>query len=230
MKKLVVVLSVIVVLLSVALIFVLTKPSGQENLGSSSSLQQSSQNQSSQEQPGDENGFPLDLFEISDPLLDSNLPTSPTLSAGYCDAGYEIVVGGDGSFIVNKSANAGQWTGAMLAVADYSSVYSAFTIKFTTDNVTNLNIQLIVGGGDPTWPKYITVHHSIVQDGEHELLIDFSEILVVDANWNAIPNCYIKDYNIEAIMITLDTAVDASALINEDASCIVHDVTFNAKQ
>lgn len=118
----------------------------------------------------------------------------------------------------------------MLAVADYSSVYSAFTIKFTTDNVTNLNIQLIVGGGDPTWPKYITVHQSIVQDGEHELLIDFSEILVVDANWNSIPNCYIKDYNIEAIMITLDTAVDASALINEDASCIVHDVTFNAKQ
>ncbi len=135
MKILVVVLSVIVVLLSVALIFVLTKPSVQENLGSSSSLQQSSQNQSSQEQPGDENGFPLDLFEISDPSLDSNLPTSPTLSAGYCDAGYEIVVGGDGSFIVNKSANVGQWTGAMLAVADYSSVYSAFTIKFTTDNV-----------------------------------------------------------------------------------------------
>lgn len=183
----------------------------------------------------DKNGFPLDLFMIANPLAgDANLPDAPSLSAGYCDSGYQISVEEQsGAYVIDKKASAGQWTAAMLTVADYNSAYDLLSIKLTTENVKNLTIQLTVGGvsasGSP-YTMYIVLYQANVSDGEHEINVDLNNIAMLNESWQVIPNSSVKDYEIKTIAFSLDTAVEVTSLVKQDSSCTVSDVTFKASK
>jgi hypothetical protein len=105
------------------------------------------------------------------------MPDAPSLSAGYCDAGYEIGVA-NGEYVVNKAANAGQWTAAQLEVIDYAKEYDNLTIELTTENVNSLCIQVIVGGitattGEP-YTMYIVLYQEAVTDAKHTININLN--------------------------------------------------------
>ena len=171
--------------------------------------------------------IPPDI-EVPTPNPSTPLPPAPTLAAGYCDQGYSITNNDLGEFTVNKKASANQWEGAMIDISGYDSVYSTFSIKFTTVNVKDFAIELIVFGGEPDWAQNINVHHSTITDGEHELLIDFTNVQPVSTkDWNNVPGYFIKDYQVAAVKFALDTAVSTTAnLIREDASCVIHELEF----
>lgn len=179
----------------------------------------------------DKNGFPLDLFIIvNESAIIPGVPDAPSLSAGYCDAGYEITVDGSGDYLINKDATAVQWTAAQLAVTDYASEYDQLTIEFNTQNVTSFCIQIIVGGitastGDP-YTTYVVLYQAEITDGSHEITVDLNNIPMNDAGWNVIAGSSIKDYQIQSITFSLDTAVEANKLVNEDASCTVTNIAF----
>jgi hypothetical protein len=182
----------------------------------------------------DENGFPLDLFIIVD---ESNvipgMPDAPSLSAGYCDAGYEIGVA-NGEYVVNKSANAGQWTAAQLEVIDYAKEYDNLTVELTTENVNSLCIQVIVGGitattGEP-YTMYIVLYQEAVTDGKHTIDIDLNNVPMLDAGWAQIPGSSVKNYQIKSITFSLDTAVDVSQLVKENATCTIHKIFFTPSE
>ncbi len=160
-----------------------------------------------------------------DNLLD---PNAPTLAIGWNDEGYKTTKNTTtNEFIIEKDATALQWTCSSLDIVNYSSLYSAFTIKFTTTNVTNFSIQLYVLGIEDGWSNYVSVYDGIISDGEHELYIDFTNIEPVDLNWQNVPGYFIKDYDVVSIKILLDTSVEASNLVNIDATCVIHEITFN---
>jgi len=172
----------------------------------------------------DSNGFPLDLFLIE---KDESEVEAPTLSAGYCDQGYEILPGeGNDAFIVKKYSRAGIWEGAMLEVANYTSTFSTFSLKFNSQNVTQITIELIIAGGEADWAENVTVYQGNLTNGEGELFIDFTAVEAVSkTTWSSVPGKYIKDYQIVAVKIALDTA-DPNNLIKEDATLTIHDLTF----
>ena len=61
-------------------------------------------------------------------------PNAPTVSVGYVDENYNVVKNrNEAGYTVTKYATAEQWESGTLAVNNYSSAYSAFSIKFTTE-------------------------------------------------------------------------------------------------
>ena len=179
----------------------------------------------------DDNGLPLDLFSFVKETIEPAKPESPTLNAGYCDQGYSISVD-NGKYVVTKYATAGQWEGAMLDVVNYVSDFSTFNIKFNTQGVKNFSIELIVLGGETDWAENVTVYQTTLEDGEHEVFIDFSTVQPISkVTWDYVDGYYIKDYQIAAIKIVLDTAVSSpSELISEDATCTIHELVFQTKE
>ena len=161
----------------------------------------------------------------STPEVDLN---APTFGLGWCDDGYKgTKQNGENSFTINKDANAIQWGGATIQVVDYTSPYSAFTLKVNTTNVTNLCIQLFVTGGESTWSNYVSVYQDNITDGEHTIEIDFTDVNPVDTStWASVSGYYIKDYTIEGIVISLDTAVDDGALKNVAEVCEIESIQF----
>ena len=154
-------------------------------------------------------------------------PNAPTLAAGWTDSGYKIQYDQENDdFIVKKSASAKQYEGANIDISGYTSVYSSFNIKFTTSGVVNFAIQLIHSGGEADWSKYSTVYQATVEDGEHEVYVDFSTIQPISqTNWGYVPGYYIKDYKIETIRIVLDTE-DNSQLIATNSTCVIDSIKF----
>ena len=178
----------------------------------------------------DQNGFPLDLFIIVD---ESNvipgMPDAPSFTSGYCDNGYEISIV-SGEYVVNKAANAGQWTAAQLEVIDYAKEYDNLTIELTTSNVKSLCVQVVVGGitattGTP-YTMYIVLYQQSVSDGKQVINVNLNDIAMLDAGWQPIPGSSIKDYQIKSVCISLDTAVELNQLVKQDASCTIHKIFF----
>ena len=171
---------------------------------------------------------PTDGPTVVPPSEPTPLPPAPTLAAGYCDQGYEILPGeSTDAFIVNKYKKALQWEGAMLDVSGYTSVYSSFTVKFTSTNVTNFSIELIVFGGEPDWAENVNVFKTTLEDGMHEFTIDFTTTQPISTtNWNYVSGYYIKDYQIAAVKFVMDTG-SAQELVQVDSSCVIHEIAFN---
>ena len=59
-------------------------------------------------------------------------PNAPTLTAGWCDAGYSFTTNASGQYVINKASTAGQWEGAIFDIANYSSSYSVISLKFAS--------------------------------------------------------------------------------------------------
>ena len=180
----------------------------------------------------DENGFPLDLFVIVDEnSVIPGMPDAPSLSAGECDAGYEIGIV-SGEYVVNKSESAVRWTAAHLEVIDYAKEYDNLTIELTTENVNNLCIQLIVGGitatnGEP-YTMYIVLYQEAVTDGKHTINIDLNNVAMLDASWAVIPGSSVKNYQIKSLTFSLDTVCETSQLVKENATCTIHKIFFTS--
>ena len=154
-------------------------------------------------------------------------PNAPTTSVGYADTGYKTVFDEEtGKYTITKSATAQQWTSATLDILGYTSAYSSFSIKFTTTNVTKFSIQLYVEGGETDWAHNVSVFQATLEDGLHEITVDFTyEAPVSTSNWEVVPGYYIKDLDVVGIQIVMDTQ-DLESLNSKDATCIIHQLTF----
>ena len=152
-------------------------------------------------------------------------PNAPTLSAGYCDSGYSISMDQTtGKFTVNKASTVGLWTVATIHVNNYTSEYSSFYIKFTTKNVSVFSIQVYYTGGESNWTQYVSVYKVTLEDGQHDILIDFTDIQAQDKNtWQTVPGYFVKDYQVVGLKISLDTT---DKLVEKDASCVIDKLTF----
>ena len=160
---------------------------------------------------------------VPQPTVPEVDPNAPTLAPGWVDAGYSISTTGSG-YTISKSASAALWTGAILDVTNYSSEYSSFTVRFTTTNVTTFSIELIVSGGEPDWADNVSVYQATLEDGEHEITVDFSNVLAISTtNWDVVPGHYIKDYTIAGVKFSLDTS---TVLVDKDATCDIHELAF----
>lgn len=154
-------------------------------------------------------------------------PNAPVLGVkGWCDTGYNVVKNSNGEYVVEKSANATLWGAATVEINNFSRLYSAFTLKFTSTNVTNFLIQMSFTGGDSTWKSTVTLHRSVLEDGEHEIYIDFTETNPVGSDWNNVAGYFIKDYNINSLKFSLDTSLE-NALIAEDANIVINEIKFD---
>ena len=154
-------------------------------------------------------------------------PNAPTFAAGWLDSGYTISTNGAGEYVINKSATAGEWSGAFLDITGFTSDYSSFYIKYTTTDVAKFSIDLVVDGGPNDWSDTVNVYSDNVQDGEHEAYVDFSLIEAITTNgWVKVPGEYIKNYQITGIKFSLDTAVASQNLINNNSSCTINELAF----
>ena len=116
------------------------------------------------------------------------------------------------------------WEGAMLNIDGYTSDYSVISLNITSTNVKDFVVELIVEGGNTEWIEYVIVHKSTLTDGNHEITIDFTEVNPVNKNtWDSVPGYYIKDYEIVAIRICLDTS---TTLVNEESNIVIHSLSF----
>ena len=99
-------------------------------------------------------------------------------------------------------------------------------MRFTSTNVTSFTIELIMAGGDPTWAENISVFSTILTDGTHEILVDFSNVQPISTEtWGYVNGHFIKDYQIVAIKLVLDTG-SQEELNGKDATLVLHDLTF----
>lgn len=152
----------------------------------------------------------------------------PSTSVGYADSGYLITKDEESKeYTITKAASAGVWESASLNVTNYSSEYSAFTLNFTTTNVTTFTVELTVSGGQADWAENSKVYQvTNLEDGAHEAYIDFSSVQPTSTtNWDFVPGYYIKNYKISAIKIYLDTSAETE-LVEEEGTCIINSVKF----
>ena len=153
----------------------------------------------------------------------------PSFNVGYCDPGYEVIKDdATKTYTINKYAEANQWESGELSVSNYSSAYTAFNMKFSTTNVTNLKVELAVSGGLAEWAPTVLVYEAMLTDGDHEVYVDFSAVQPVNmTTWETVPGYYIKNYRITGIKFFIDTAYDnPEDLINEDATCVINELAF----
>ena len=153
-------------------------------------------------------------------------PNAPTLSVGYCDAGYSITKNEKDEFVVNRKATAGIWQSATLDISNYTSPYSAFTLKFTSNNVKNFLIEISFTGGLADWKSTVTLHSSTLTNGKHEIYIDFTEVNPVGPDWNSVGGYFIKDYTITGIKFALDTT-NPDNVPNKEESITIHRIIFD---
>lgn len=170
----------------------------------------------------------VEFLKDGDPSLGDRY-VEPSLSVGYLDPGYTAVKNDETrEYTITKSASAGVWESASLSVSNYSSEYSAFTLNFTTTNVSNFTIELTVSGGQAGWADNVLVYKATnLADGAHEAYIDFSSTEPTDSTtWMPVPGYFIKNYKISAIKVYLDTA-DATEMSNEEGICVINQIKFD---
>lgn len=167
----------------------------------------------------------IDFLPDGDDALNDRY-VAPSLNVGYCDLSYSVEKNNETKeFTIVKDKSAALYEAAELNISNYSSEYSAFTLKFTTQNVRSISVELIVSG-QSTWQPNVGVYaESNLVDGEHEVYIDFSSVEPIGPDWNIVPGYYIKNYKITAIRFFLDTT-DPNALINETSTMVINSLEF----
>lgn len=174
-------------------------------------------------------GNPLDLFYIIDESGNQDgpvLPDAPMFSVGYNDAGFVTTKDEDLSeYTIVKQPDAVIWGGARLDINGYNSTYTKIRIKYTSTNITNLVIELIMMGGEADWAPNVSVYQAVIADGTNEIIIDFSETQPISTvTWGYVDGYYIKDYQIVAINFALDTNDNTVEL--EEGIFIINEIEF----
>ena len=153
----------------------------------------------------------------------------PSLNIGHVDAGYTAEKDESTKAItIVKDSSAAVWTGAQLSVVNYSSAYSAFDMTFTTTGVNTLSIEIIMGNPQPDWAENVMVYKETnLGDGEHKISVDFSSVQPTNKNtWESVPGYYVKNYDVIAIKIVLDTAEEVELNSNEGV-CVISEIKFD---
>lgn len=169
----------------------------------------------------------VEFLKDGDPAIKESY-VEPSLRAGYVDPGYTIERDNHTKeFTITKDGSAKIYENATLDVANYSSAYSAFDLKFTTQNVNTIVIELQFTGGKETWvPKSEIFRVTNLTDGEHEVSIDFSFIQPQDAvSWDYVAGYYVKNYKVTGLSFFLDTSV-ASDVKNEEGVCVINELKW----
>lgn len=168
----------------------------------------------------------IDFLKDGDPAI-KEVYVAPSINVGFCDAGFLCEENTDNEgFNITKYADAGLYECATLAVSNFSSPYTTLNIKFNTENIKQLTIELQVSGGLSNWAENVTVYQSNMTDGEHEANIDFSMAQPYDkTSWETVPGYYIKNYKIIGIKFYIDTILE-NQLVSEEAYCSISEIGF----
>ena len=169
----------------------------------------------------------IDFLEDGDPAIKESY-VEPSLRAGYVDPGYSIERDQETKeFTITKDGSAKLYESATIDVANYSNAYSSFDLKFTTENVNTIVIELQFTGGKEEWvPKSEIYRVTNLADGEHEVTIDFSFVQPQDSvTWDYVAGYYVKNYRVTGLSFFLDTSVE-SDVKNETGVCVINELNW----
>ena len=169
----------------------------------------------------------IDFLEDGDPAIKESY-VEPSLRAGYIDPGYSIERDQETKeFTITKDGSAKLYESATIDVANYSNAYSSFDLKFTTENVNTIVIELQFTGGKEEWvPKSEIYRVTNLADGEHEVTIDFSFVQPQDSvTWDYVAGYYVKNYRVTGLSFFLDTSVE-SDVKNETGVCVINELNW----
>ena len=169
----------------------------------------------------------IDFLEDGDPAIKESY-VEPSLRAGYIDPGYSLERDQETKeFTITKSGSAKLYESATIDVANYSNAYSSFDLKFTTENVNTIVIELQFTGGKEEWvPKSEIYRVTNLADGEHEVTIDFSFVQPQDSvTWDYVAGYYVKNYRVTGLSFFLDTSVE-SDVKNETGVCVINELNW----
>ena len=169
----------------------------------------------------------VEFLKDGDPSIGESY-VEPSLRAGWIDPGYSIEKNNETKeFTITKDGSAKLYENAVLDIANYSSAYSAFDLKFTTQNVNTIVIELQFTGGKEEWvPKSEIYRVTNLTDGEHNVTIDFSFIQPQDAiTWDYVAGYYVKNYKVTGLSFFLDTSVE-SDVKNETGVCVINELKW----
>ena len=170
----------------------------------------------------------IEFLKDGDPAIKESY-VAPTLRAGYVDPGYSIDTNEEtGAYTITKSGNAQIYESGTLDIVNYSSDFSAFNIKFTTQNINTMVLELQFTGGKAEWVTKTEIFRiTNLEDGEHEFYIDFSFNQPQDSTtWEYVPGYYVKNYRCTGIAFFLDTSL-ASDVKDETGICVVNELKFD---
>lgn len=169
----------------------------------------------------------FEFLEDGDPALKDRF-VAPTVSLGFMDAGYSGERLEDGTIHIEREAGTSYWTKVYLPIANYSSEYTAFTIKMNTAGVKAYRIDLEINTMGYDWqPSVDVLTQNNVEDGMHEHYIDFSVTQPISSlpPYDFVPGYFIKNTKITSILIYLDTFVEGE-IPDFDASCDILSIEF----
>ena len=170
----------------------------------------------------------IEFLKDGDPSI-KEVYVAPSINVGMCDGGYLCEKDQEtGEFDITKTDVAGLYECAALSVTNYSSSYTTLNVKFTTENVKQLTIELQIAGGLAGWADNVTVYQSNLTDGEHEANIDFSMAQPYDSTtWDTVAGYYIKNYKIVAVKFYLDTIDQTyNEMSGQEGTCVVNEIGF----
>ncbi len=170
----------------------------------------------------------VEFLTDNDPGL-GDIYVAPGIKPGVSDPNNSIELDLTGNYIVTRSAEATINQAAMFNVSNYTSDYTAFTLTMNTKNVKNIVFEVLFSGGKvgTEWKDQVTLDtYANLTDGQHTFVVDFAEAQPTDMNWNAVPNYFIKNYNIHTIKMYIDTTDGFIDLIDSEATLEISEFKF----
>ena len=169
----------------------------------------------------------VDFLKDGDEALKDRY-VAPSLNIGACDPSFTVEKDLETKEItIKKDASATVYEAATLNIANYSSEYSAFTLKIKTENVKSLSIDLLFDGLSSWQPQYPLLEETNMVDGEYEFYIDFTAYEPLDFNtWAPVPGYYIKNYRVTGLRFLVDTAGEAN-VTGEASTLTVQSIEFD---
>lgn len=160
----------------------------------------------------------IEFLKDGDPSIKDKY-VEPSLNVGYFDPSYNAVKDDETKeYTITKASTATLYENANLSVSNYSSDYSAFSMKYETSGINNLSIEITFTGGLAGWADSVSVYKATnLTDGEHEAYIDFSNAQPLDTTdnkWETVYGYYVKNYKVTGIRFFLDT-IDGELNENE---------------
>ena len=171
----------------------------------------------------------VEFLADKDPGL-GDIYVAPGIKAGVSDPNNTVELDPEtGNYIVTRTAEATLNQAAMFNVSNYSSDYTAFTITMDITNAKYIVFEVLFNGGKvgTEWRDQVTLDTYInLEDGEHTFVVDFAEAQPTDMNWNAVPNYFVKNYNITTIKMYIGTTSDFIDSIDSTATLEISEFKF----
>ena len=154
---------------------------------------------------------------------------APGIKPGFSDPHNTVEKDASGNYVVTRTSDATLNEAAYFAISNYNSDYTAFTLTMNTTNVKNIVFEVIFSGGKvgTEWRDQVTLDtFANLSDGQHNIVVDFAEAQPTDMSWNAVPNYFVKNYNIHTIKMYIDTTSEYINGIDSDATIEISEFKF----